>query len=188
MPVINFSAFNVCSTWPSLNNKQQDTSQPFLSHHHRGWWNEMNEMSVETWRNEIYNRENRRNFEETYQILFRPQWNPDGMTEMWTRDPSGGRWAFNACAMGEPHLVILFHLIITTIHLILLTSVWKQAKRLTRKGWRIVFATSKMRFSESSDSTSSLAIISPFFKALMAKYSPVLRYCARITCNWEETR
>ena len=63
-----------------------------------------------------------------------------------------------------------------------LTSVWKQEKRLTRKGWRVELATSKMRFSASSDSTSSRAMMSPFFSALMAKYSHVLRYCARMTC------
>ena len=62
-----------------------------------------------------------------------------------------------------------------------LTSVWKQEKRLTRKGWRVELATSKMRFSAKSDSTSSRAMMSPFFSALMAKYSPVLRYCARMT-------
>lgn len=65
----------------------------------------------------------------------------------------------------------------------ILTSVWKHANKLTRNGWRVVLATSKMRFSDSSDSTSSRAMMSPFFSALMAKYSPVLRYCVRITCT-----
>ena len=52
-------------------------------------------------------------------------------------------------------------------------DVWKQANMLTRKGCRIELATSKIRFSASSDSTSSLEMMSPFFSALMAKYSPV---------------
>ena len=47
---------------------------------------------------------------------------------------------------------------------------------LTRNGCLIEFATSKMRFSAKSDSTSSLAMMSPFFRALMAKYSPVFSY------------
>ena len=38
------------------------------------------------------------------------------------------------------------------------------------------FATSKILFSANKDSTSSLAMMSPFFKALMAKYSPVFLY------------
>lgn len=53
--------------------------------------------------------------------------------------------------------------------------VWKQANMLTRKGWRTELATSKIRFSASRDSTSSRAMMSPFFSALIAKYSLVLR-------------
>ena len=56
------------------------------------------------------------------------------------------------------------------------TLVWKHEKRLTRKGCLMEFATSKILFSANSDSTSSLAMMSPFFKALMAKYSPVFLY------------
>ena len=66
------------------------------------------------------------------------------------------------------------------------TSVWKQEKRLTRKGWRVELATSKILFSASSDSTSSRAMMSPFFSALMAKYSLVFRYCAKMTCRIRE--
>lgn len=55
---------------------------------------------------------------------------------------------------------------------VLLTSVWKQANRLTRKGCRMVLATSKIRFSLNSDSTSSRVIMSPFLSAFIAKYSP----------------
>ena len=63
-----------------------------------------------------------------------------------------------------------------------LTGVWKQAKRLTRKGWRMLLITSKMRFSDIKLSTSSRAMMSPFFSALMAKYSFVFRYCVNSTC------
>ena len=60
------------------------------------------------------------------------------------------------------------------------TLVWKHEKRLTRKGCLMEFATSKILFSANSDSTSSLAMMSPFFKALMAKYSPVFLYLKHI--------
>ena len=56
---------------------------------------------------------------------------------------------------------------------------------LTRNGCLMEFATSNIRFSASRDSTSSRTMMSPFFKALMAKYSPVLRYLANIT--WKTT-
>ena len=46
--------------------------------------NEMDEMSVEKWWNE-----------NPTQIPFRPTRNPRGVTEMRTRDPSGGRRAPN---------------------------------------------------------------------------------------------
>ena len=62
-----------------------------------------------------------------------------------------------------------------------LTLVWKQENKLTKKGCRIEFATSNILFSASKDSTSSRAIISPFLRALIAKYSPVFLYLARMT-------
>ena len=40
--------------WRSVNSK--DASWPHLMHHHRGRWNEMNEMSVKKWWNEICGR------------------------------------------------------------------------------------------------------------------------------------
>ena len=61
------------------------------------------------------------------------------------------------------------------------TFVWKQEKRLTRKGCLIEFATSKILFSANKDSTSSLAMMSPFFKALIAKYSPVFLYLPKVS-------
>lgn len=86
----------------------------------------------------------------------------------------------------EAHVVLSmnkFSLVPKHLTVKALTSVWKQEKRLTRKGCLWALATSKMRFSARRDSTSSLAMMSPFFSALIAKYSPVLRYCDKITWN-----
>lgn len=47
----------------------------------------------------------------------------------------------------------------------------------------MVFITSNIRFSDIKLSTSSLAIMSPFFKALIAKYSPVFLNCDNKTCE-----
>ena len=55
-------------------------------------WNEMDEMSVEKWCNEISGRGKwEKPLEKPTQISFRPPRNPHGVTEMRTRDPSGGR-------------------------------------------------------------------------------------------------
>lgn len=87
------------------------------------------------------------------------------------------------------------------------SGVWKHANRLTRKGWRTLFTVSKMRFSHiklpettflvkwpKQDlyfasrlfvslylSTSSLATISPFFRALMAYMFPDFLYSVNST-------
>lgn len=87
------------------------------------------------------------------------------------------------------------------------SCVWKQAKRLTRNGWRTLLTVSKILFShirlegsrkpsavkpERTDvllflcqslhlSTSSRATMSPFFRALIANISPVLLYSANNT-------
>ena len=73
------------------------------------------------------------------------------------------------------------HELTNLTQLLKLTLVWKQANRFTRKGCLIELATSKILFSANKDSTSSLAIMSPFLRALIAKYSPVFLYLARIT-------
>ena len=58
--------------------------------------NEMDEMSVEKWWNEICGRGKRENpREKRTQTPFRPPRNPHGGTETRTRDPSGGRRASN---------------------------------------------------------------------------------------------
>jgi len=46
-----------------------------------------------------------------------------------------------------------------------------------------VLAVSNTRRSDIKLSTSSRAIMSPFFSALMAKYSPVVLYWAKRTCT-----
>ena len=72
--------------------------RPRLMHHHKGGWNEtkMIEMSVEKWWNEICDSGNREKpCEKPTQTPFRPPQNPHGRTEMWTRDPSGGKRASN---------------------------------------------------------------------------------------------
>ena len=59
-------------------------------------WNEMDEMSVEKWRNEICGtRKLEKPREKPTQTPFRPPRNPHGVTETGTRDPSGGRRAPN---------------------------------------------------------------------------------------------
>ena len=75
--------------------------------------------------------------------------------------------------------------VLFSVSTILSSSTWKHANMLTRNGCLMEFATSNIRFSASRDSTSSRTMMSPFFKALMAKYSPVLRYLAKIT--WKTT-
>ena len=53
-------------------------------------------MGVEKWWNEICGRGKReKSREKPTQTPFRPPRNPHGGTEMLTRDPSGGRRAFN---------------------------------------------------------------------------------------------
>ena len=64
-------------------------------------WNEMDEISVEKWWNEIFGkgiREKPR--EKPIQTPFRPPRNPYGVIEAWTRDPSVGRRAFNRLGHG----------------------------------------------------------------------------------------
>ena len=60
----------------------------------QGWmkWNEMNEMSVEKWGNEIVAGENGWNLEKTLSNSITTTI-PHGVTETRTRDPSGERWA-----------------------------------------------------------------------------------------------
>ena len=63
------------------------------------------------------------------------------------------------------------------------TEVWKQANRLTRNGCLTELATSNILFSDMRDSTSSLAMMSPFFRALIANTSPVFLYSDNNTYN-----
>ena len=59
-------------------------------------WDEMDEMSVEKWWNEICGRGKREKpREKPTQIPFRPPRKPHGGTETRTQDPSGGRRASN---------------------------------------------------------------------------------------------
>ena len=59
-------------------------------------WNEMEEISVEKWWNEICGRGKREKArEKPTQTPFRPPRNPHGGTETQTRDPNGGRRAPN---------------------------------------------------------------------------------------------
>ena len=59
-------------------------------------WNEMNEMSVDKWWNEICGRGKREKPRDIpTQTSFRPPRNPHGVTETRTRDPIGGRRAIN---------------------------------------------------------------------------------------------
>ena len=59
-------------------------------------WNEMDEMSVEKWWNEVCGRGKREKpREKSTQTPFCPPRNPHGGTETRTRDPSGGRRASN---------------------------------------------------------------------------------------------
>ena len=59
-------------------------------------WNEMDEMSVEKWWNEICGEGKREKpREKPTQTPFRPPRNPHGGTETLPRDPSGGRHASN---------------------------------------------------------------------------------------------
>lgn len=60
-------------------------------------------------------------------------------------------------------------------------DVWKHANKLIKNGCLTAVATSKILFSDIKLSTSSLAIMSPFFNALIAKYSPVCLYLLKIT-------
>ena len=70
--------------------------RPRLMHHHKGKWNEMDEMSVEKWWNEICGRGKREKPpEKPTQTPIRPPQNPRGVTETRTRDPSSGRRASN---------------------------------------------------------------------------------------------
>ena len=59
-------------------------------------WNEMDEMSVEKWWNEICGRGKREKpHEKPTQTPFHPPRNPHGVTKTRTRDSSGGRRAPN---------------------------------------------------------------------------------------------
>ena len=58
--------------------------------------------------------------------------------------------------------------------------------RLTRNGWRAVLAVSNTRRSDIRLSISSRAIMSPFFNAFIAKYSPVTLYWASNTCQQQK--
>ena len=76
----------------------KSAGRPRLTHHHKGLmkWNEMDEMRVEKWWNEICGRGKREKpREKPTQTPFRLPWNPHGVTETRTRDPSGGRRAPN---------------------------------------------------------------------------------------------
>ena len=79
--------------------------RPRLTHHHKGWWNETDEMSVEKWWNEISGRGKREKpREKPTQIPFRPPRNPHGVTETRSRDPSAavGGERLTACATRPP--------------------------------------------------------------------------------------
>ena len=81
-----------CNEAPIPNSK--DAGRRRLPHHRRGWWNEMNDMSVEKWWNEICRREEREKLrEKPSQTAFCPPRNLQAVTETWTRDPSGRRRA-----------------------------------------------------------------------------------------------
>ena len=57
--------------WRSVNSK--GAGRPRLSHHHRGWWKEMNETSVEKWWHEICGRGKREKSRDKHsQTLLRP--------------------------------------------------------------------------------------------------------------------
>ena len=73
--------------------KIKDAGQPHLSHHQ---WNEINEMSVEKWWNEICGRgKGEKLGRKPTQSPFCPSRNTRAVTEKWTRNPSGGRRATN---------------------------------------------------------------------------------------------
>ena len=82
--------------WRSVNSK--DAGQPCLSHHHRGWWNEMKWMGW-VWRNgqmKFVVGENGTNPERNLPRLhFVHHETYMGATEMQTRDTSSGRWVTN---------------------------------------------------------------------------------------------
>ena len=70
-------------------------------------WNELN-MCGESW-NEICGRGKReKHREKPIQTPFRPPRSPQGVTETWTLDPSGGRRHPTACA-AEPPLVLMIY-------------------------------------------------------------------------------
>ena len=84
-----------------------------------GWmkWNEMDEMSVETWWNEICGRGKlKKPWEKPTQTSFHPPRNPHGVTETRAQDPSGGRRAANClrheAATSLSWLILFSHLIL----------------------------------------------------------------------------
>ena len=69
--------------------------------------NEMDEMSVEKWWNEICNRERQEKpWETPTQTPFRPSRNPHGVTETRTWDPSSGRRVPNRLCYEAAYLII----------------------------------------------------------------------------------
>ena len=81
--------------------ENKDAARLPLTHHHRDERNEMNEMSVEKWWNEISGRGKREKpREKLIQIRFRPR-SLHRVTETRTRDSSGGRRASNRLHHGE---------------------------------------------------------------------------------------
>ena len=107
-PLININILNSCPTqgrvegWDAMKPlyyksvSSKGAGRPRLSHHHKGGWNETDEMSVDKWWNEICGRGKReKHREKPTQTPFRPPRNPHGGTETRTRDPSDGRRAPN---------------------------------------------------------------------------------------------
>ena len=100
-----------CDEAPILEvSDSKGAGRPRLTHHHKGWWNETDEMSVEKWWNEICGRGKREKPREKPTLTpFRPPRNPHGRTETRTRDPSAavGGERLTACATRPPLKLII---------------------------------------------------------------------------------
>ena len=109
--------------WRSMISKDDCRSR--LTHHHRGRWNEMNEMSMEKWWDEIRDRVKReKRWEKPTQTSFRPPWNQHEVIETRTRVSSDGRQAYNRLRHGGlSYLPIPF-------------SNYHEVKSLTLFSWR----------------------------------------------------
>ena len=87
--------------WMSVNSK--DAGRPCLMHHHRGGWNEMDEMNVEKWWNKICGRGKQgKPREKPTQAPFRPPWNshacgtspPSFYHQQWTPECTPVIWSY----------------------------------------------------------------------------------------------